>query len=430
MAERISRTTPPSSVGRYEIFTAISREESGTTYRARDPETDGFVAVKLLNPELTSNAARFDHLRKEVATALQFDHPNILRALDSGLDGVTGYVVTELVEGNTLAQMIDAHKRLPEETAVRIVTQVGQALHYTHQKSGLCWEVEPENVVIRNDGVAKVIYPGLTHDTYQDPADRPRGLERTARFAAPESDEARKARELAACIYSLGAVLCLAVSGQILTFDATPRISRRTRRPKVETRYTRKLGPGVSEGIELAVRRTLDPDPAKRPQTILEFLKLLRARARSAGARKLDQRPGAAEADNRRSHVRYTFGVGGNCAINPLVCEPSVGRSKTDVHENWPLVVRDVSVGGIGILLARRFERGAEILIELPLGPNGSAYALPARVVRVKRETHGHWTLGCEFLKPLTDRELKWLLDQVVPAGESSTTVPIATPPR
>src|SRR5205823_4514922 len=75
-------------------------------------------------------------------------------------------------------------------------------------------------------------------------------------------------------------------------------------------------------------------------------------------------------------------------------------------QELWPLVVRDVSAGGVGILLARRFEPGTELHIELPPGAASPARTLRARVVRVRAEKLGHWAHGCAFLTPLSEREL------------------------
>ena len=86
-----------------------------------------------------------------------------------------------------------------------------------------------------------------------------------------------------------------------------------------------------------------------------------------------------------------------------------------DVHaggpgESWPLVVRDVSAGGAGVLLARRFEPGTELAIELAGGPGAPARRLPARVVRVRADRGGCWVHGCAFDPPLDGQQLAALL--------------------
>ena len=95
--------------------------------------------------------------REEFRTAAQFEHPNILRLIDFGQDSGFWYLVSEWVEGITLAHMVEAHTRLPEETAVRILTQIGQAVDYAHTVGYAHCRVRPANVLIRNDGVAKLM---------------------------------------------------------------------------------------------------------------------------------------------------------------------------------------------------------------------------------------------------------------------------------
>ena len=79
-----------------------------------------------------------------------------------------------------------------------------------------------------------------------------------------------------------------------------------------------------------------------------------------------------------------------------------------DAQESWPVVVRDVSTGGVGLLLARRFEKGTVFAIELGYG--SSARSLPVRVARVGAEAMGHWFHGCAFVDPISEEELAALL--------------------
>ncbi len=414
MAEWISKTRL-STIGRYEVFAAIGRDEVGTAYRALDRDSGNFVAVRILATNFASNPQLFDLLTREFRAVIQFHHPNVVNLLDFGLDGNRAFVVTEFLEGLTLSQLIEAHRRLPEETSVRIITQIGQALEYALQKTDLPWGVEPANILIRTDGVAKLLYSGVTRECAP--------LERGSVVARPVlgvPDATEKGLRLSDAVYDLAGTLCMAVTGQMPEIVTAPLISRRTRKPKPETRFTKKLGSGYSEGLEFALRLGLDSDPGKRPASILDFLRLVRGRARAAGSRKQDQRPGAGDADNRRIHVRYALGVGSNCTISSSVVD-STGAPES--NEIWPAVLRDLSAGGIGILLARRFEPGVELVIELPVALGATPQHITVRVVRVKRESHGHWVHGCEFPAPLNEGELRWVLEQVTPAGESSSVI-------
>ncbi len=100
---------------------------------------------------------------------------------------------------------------------------------------------------------------------------------------------------------------------------------------------------------------------------------------------------------------------------------------ETDIHgdaegsqESWPLLIRNVSLRGLGILLARRFEPGTELTVCIPAGPVTRARTLRARVVRVEPDSLGHWVHGCLFAKELAQEELASLLRQAPPARMGS----------
>jgi hypothetical protein len=111
-------------------------------------------------------------------------------------------------------------------------------------------------------------------------------------------------------------------------------------------------------------------------------------------------------AKERRAWVRHPLDVG-SCG---LIDTSAISRGEPDSEEMWPLVIRDLSVGGAGVLLARRFEPGTELVIEFSSGPDSPPRRLPARVVRVVLEKAGHWVHGCAFPSKLSNDELNALL--------------------
>jgi hypothetical protein len=159
----------------------------------------------------------------------------------------------------------------------------------------------------------------------------------------------------------------------------------------------RSIVPEISEAVDAAIMVALNPDPNARPADCLEFFKLLTARDSNGGP------PAPAPLDagaERRSSTRYLLRVG-CCAV----IDPSIHGGD---EEKWPLVVRDVSSSGIGILLARRFEPGTELAVE---GIGGPFERISARVVRVEPERAGHWIHGCAFAQPLAEDQLQSLLE-------------------
>src|SRR5437868_4995778 len=134
MAIRSLPSTAPLSVSRYQLSGRVGTGDMGFVYRARDTDTDAVVALQLISRK-AADPGVFDRLAGEFRVAAQFEHPNVLRLLDFGQDGEFWFLITEWVEGTTLARMIGAHGRLPEETAVRILTQIGQVVDYARQRN-------------------------------------------------------------------------------------------------------------------------------------------------------------------------------------------------------------------------------------------------------------------------------------------------------
>lgn len=388
--------TVPLTIGRFAI-TGRAGIGVSNAYRARDPE-DGLTAVYLFAKDSVAKGSVLDRLASACETCTALEHPNVLRVLDCGPEGASGYLATEWVEGTTLGRLIEMHTRLPEANVIRFAAQIGQALDHTRAgDEGLC-RPEPTNVLIRNDGSAKLIPFGLPPEIVTPLGGAPALLKPEFAGSLALDYAGVKRVPFAEAIFSLGTLIFHALTGVAWAPPREPRIGSRRRRPP--PRPT-----GLTDRAFRAIGRATDPDPTKRPATCAEFLKVLRGRPLTTGTPKPDVRP-VAEADNRRGCVRYAVGVGGHCTINTSVFDSA---PECQSHELWPLVLQDVSATGIGLLLARRCEPGTELLVEVA-GPDRTFCTLPVRVVRVRKDNYGHWMHGCVFLVPLDDSELGALL--------------------
>jgi hypothetical protein len=397
--EKLNRT----SAGRFQLLDKIATGGMGVVYRGRDPWTGAVVAVKVLTVELADRPVILERFTREFSAAAKLEHPNIVRALDFGIDDGVGYLVTEFVEGKNLGQMIEGQGPLTEETAVRIITQVAQALQYAHERNVIHRDVKPDNILVRVDGLVKLTDFGLAKDYNDDPLlTRPASGLGTPHFMAPEQYRDARHVDARSDIYSLGATLFAAVTGRV-PFDGCGSLTALAKKVKGNTPSARNLVPGLSARVDGAIRRAMNPDPLMRPASCLEFFKLLTAR-RSGGTRAPRRRSAtpAVRPDDRRAYVRHAVGLGASCAIDTAVCGGT--------PEMWPVVVRDVSATGVGVLLARRFEPGTDLCIELRAGPDAPARSMPMRVVRVVAEPLGHWAHGCVFLTPLSKPELAELV--------------------
>jgi serine/threonine protein kinase len=403
MATTVSEKSPL-EVGPYQLLDRVGKGGMGSVYKAVDRQTGGVVAVKILRPDLAQNTLLMGRFLQEFKAATKLDHPNIVRALDAGTDGAFSYLVMEYVDGQSLGKMLTRVKRLPEGPAVRIITQVAQALHYAHKRRVIHRDVKPDNILIRTDGLAKLADFGLAKDVEEG-----HGLTRSAstlgtpHFMAPEQYADAKRVGVQGDVYSLGATLYAAVTGR-LPFADVSSLAALAKKVRGEIPSPRQIVPGLSEPLDMAVRRAMAPDLTKRPATCLDFVKLLPAAAQwaaaggKAGAKPTPPPKPAAE---RRGSPRRDCVVGATCVVNT-----SLFGGGPDGQESWPGVVRDVSAGGLGVVLARRFESGTVLTVELDGGLRKEARRLLVKVVRVKDEGLGHWRLGCQFVTAVEGESL------------------------
>ncbi len=384
---------------RYEFGDPIGDGGAGTVYRARCRETGRAVAVKVLKQSLAENETQHQRLAQEFRAATQLEHPNIVRALEMETDGRTSFLVYELIDGVDLTTLIQQSGRLSEDAAVRVVTQVAQALHYAHARQVVHRDVKPDNILVRPDGRAKLTDFGLAKD-YNHDLDLTRAASGlgTPNYMAPEQFADAKSAGPACDVYSLGATLYAAVTGLTPFPGKTPLAILALKEKANELPSARAAAPDVSPRVDAAIRAALHPDAAARPASCLDFFRLLIAPRRAAAG------PAPPGADDRRAGVRHPLVIGTRAGV-----DTAVAAGGEEAEELWPLVVRDVSAGGIGVLLARRFEAGTELTVEFA-ADSAEARRVPVRVARVEPAGGGHWVHGCAFPTPLAADDLAALL--------------------
>ena len=410
MAAIQTKKAPLAAVGQYEFKGVIGKGGMGTVYRAVDRLTGSVVAVKVLDLDFSDNPELLARFAKEFRAATKLEHPNMVRAIEFGTAGPHSYLVTEYVEGVDLGRLILERGPLPEDEAVRIVTQTAQALHYAHAFRVVHRDVKPDNILVRPDGVAKLADFGLAKD-FDDEIELTRastGLG-TPHYMPPEQYRDAKNVGVAGDIYSLGATLYTAVTGR-LPFDGCASLVALAKKVSGDIPAPKELVPGLSDRVDFAIRRAMNPDPARRPASCLEFFKLLSIpksrRARARKPEKLAAKSGLGA--DRRTWVRHPLSMGTTCTL-----DTGLHGGAAEARDVWPLIVKDVSAGGAGLLLARRFEPGTELTITFNVSPDGRPREFPVKVVRVRADGLGHWAHGCAFAAPLTEGELALMLGEL-----------------
>jgi serine/threonine-protein kinase len=152
------------SIGRYRIEALLGTGAMGEVYRAHDPAIDRLVAIKVVRPELVAGSSGeqlLERFRREARAAGRRFHPNIVAIWDFGDDNGTPFLVMELVEGQSLDQLIKSCGSLEPRRSVAIITQVLSALGFAHASGIVHRDIKPSNIMVLQGDQVKVADFGI-----------------------------------------------------------------------------------------------------------------------------------------------------------------------------------------------------------------------------------------------------------------------------
>jgi len=257
--------------GRYRIERHIGEGGMATVYLARDLKHDREVAVKVLRPELAAvlGAERFV---QEIKTTANLQHPHILPLFDSGEAEGFLYYVMPFIDGETLRDKLNRETQLSVDEAVRITTELADALDYAHRQGVIHRDIKPENILL-HDGRPMVADFGIALALSAAAGGRmtETGLSLgTPHYMSPEQATAEKDVTNRSDIYSLGSMLyeMLAGSPPHVGSSAQQIIMKIvTEEAQTVTRVRKSVPPNVAA----AVSRSLEKLPADRFDSAAKF---------------------------------------------------------------------------------------------------------------------------------------------------------------
>lgn len=151
---------PDQQIGRYRISSAIGAGGMGEVYLAKDTELERSIALKILPKNIASDAERVQRFIQEARVVSALNHPNILTIHEIGLENGTRFIASEYVEGRTLGQILDQDD-LELKEALEIAVQIASALEVAHRHKIVHRDIKPENIMVRDDGLVKVLDFGI-----------------------------------------------------------------------------------------------------------------------------------------------------------------------------------------------------------------------------------------------------------------------------
>jgi Tol biopolymer transport system component len=157
-------------LGRFEILGSLGAGGMGEVYRAHDPQLNRDVAIKVLPAEFSDDAGRRRRFEQEARLAGGLNHPNILAVYDVGVEGGSLYIVTEVLEGETLSERMAAQP-LPVRRAADYALQIARGLAAAHDRGVVHRDIKPGNLFVTADGWIKILDFGLAKYLGPDSSD-------------------------------------------------------------------------------------------------------------------------------------------------------------------------------------------------------------------------------------------------------------------
>lgn len=257
----------------YQIIRRLGAGAMATVYLAKQLSLDRLVAVKVLPQKFSSNPDFVNRFYAEGKAAAKLNHANIVGALDVGKAGEYHYFVMEYVQGRTVHDDIVANKHYPEAEAVEIILQVTSALEHAHKAGFIHRDVKPKNIMITEQGTAKLADMGLARAVSdREAAEAEQGKAfGTPYYISPEQIRGEVDVDFRADIYGLGATFYHMVTGQV-PFDGPNPSSVMHKHLKADLIPADHLNPKLSAGIAEIIDTCMAKDRDQRYRSTTDLL--------------------------------------------------------------------------------------------------------------------------------------------------------------
>tara|TARA_R110002049_G_scaffold27321_3_gene94423 strand:- start:62213 stop:63541 length:1329 start_codon:yes stop_codon:yes gene_type:complete len=313
LASPPSRSWTGRSLGKYIIGELIGRGGNGEVYHATHQWLDRSVAIKFLIGIRADDHESAERFRREAQVAASMIHPNIVRATDGGIVADQLFLVTDLVDGFDLSELIQRHHRLSVADVCEIGFQAATALGFVASYNTVHRDVKPSNLMLDRDGTVKLLDLGLARTMDGGHTMTATGqVLGTIDYLAPEQATDPRRVDHRADVYSLGCTLYYLLAGKApFSTDHLDTLTAKLL-ATIETDPTpiRKVRRDVPAKLAALIESMLDKEPGRRPatfQTIAQSLKPFAADADLMALVSIDGKPATY---SKQPHTPMSLQVG------------------------------------------------------------------------------------------------------------------------
>ena len=289
------------TLGQFEVIELLGSGAMGDVYKARQALLDRFVAVKVLRPSLSTDAAFVERFRREARAAAAVGHPNIVQVHDVGCDRSYQYIAMEFVDGRTLRDVLERDGALPVDRALAYMVQATAGLAAAHALGIVHRDLKPANMLITSKGVLKIADFGLAKRREVDASVTAPGTPvGTLLYMPPEVLRGQPADQRSD-LYSLGATFYHALAGRP-PFEAATSEELVVKHLECEVPALGEAAPHTPPQVCCIVHRLLQKAPSDRFQSAEELLSELEA---------AEATPSCPDRGKQRNRYRSALVVGG-----------------------------------------------------------------------------------------------------------------------
>lgn len=280
---------PVSQLGHYELIEKLGQGGMATVYKARQPNMDRIVAIKVLPPALRLDPEFATRFRQESKIIASLEHARILPVHDYGEEGDYTYLVMRFLEGNTLHQRIKNEGPFSLQEAVRVLRQIAEGLQYAHSKNVIHRDMSSNNVMFDSVGNAYITDFGLAKIVAGSARLTGHSIVGTPAYVAPEQVMGEKP-DPRTDIYALGVVLFEMLVGDVPFQGDTPMvvIFQHVNDPLPDPREAR---PELPQAVADVIFQATEKDPANRFGSTLDMADALEQAMRGVSTAEASAKP-------------------------------------------------------------------------------------------------------------------------------------------